>query len=130
MRLREILIKSDKINDLEFSRKVYANLCNLVWYDYIDDFLITESWRNSGAFVAEIRNKGESYMDFYCGGKEGIVDDEIKEFFNNNGIVLFEDFYEHDKNMDIFEKAEIYKKNHPVVVAYNRDNKIKKILDV
>jgi len=130
MRLREILIKSDKINDLEFSRKVYANLCNLVWYDYIDDFLITESWRNSGAFVAEIRSKGESYMDFYCWGKEGIVDDEIKEFFNNNGIVLFEDFYEHDKNMDIFEKAEIYKKNHPVVVAYNRDNKIKKILDV
>ena len=129
MRLKELLINSDKMSDITFANKVYANLCNLVWYDYINDEVISQSWRGAGGFVADIRNLGEDYMDFYCSGNEGKVDKEIEELFNANGIVVFEDLYESYPNTpDIMEKVELRKKEHPVVVAYNRDKNLNKIL--
>jgi len=129
MRLKEILINSEKMSDITFANKVYANLCNLIWYDYINDEVISQSWRGAGGFVADIRNLGELYTDFYCSGNEGIVDSEIEELFNNNGIVLFENLYEsYPDTPDINEKAALYKKVHPVVVAYNRDKNLNKIL--
>jgi len=129
MRLKQILIDSNKMSDITFANKVYANLCNLVWYDYINDEVISESWRGAGGFVAGIRNIGENYMDFYCSGNEGQVDKEIEDLFNANGIVVFEDLYESYPNTpDIMEKVELRKKEHPVVVAYNRDKNINKIL--
>ena len=129
MRLKQILIDSNKMSDITFANKVYANLCNLVWYDYINDEVISKSWRSAGGFVADIRNIGEDYMDFYCSGNEGQVDKEIEELFNTNGIVVFEDLYESYPNTpDIMEKVELRKKEHPVVVAYNRDKNLNKIL--
>jgi hypothetical protein len=129
MRLKQILIDSNKMSDITFANKVYANLCNLVWYDYINDEVISESWRGAGGFVASIRNLGEDYMDFYCSGNEGQVDPEIEDLFNTNGIVVFEDLYESYPNTpDIMEKVELRKKEHPVVVAYNRDKNLNKIL--
>jgi hypothetical protein len=68
------------MSDITFANKVYANLCNLVWYDYINDEVISQSWRGAGGFVADIRNIGEDYIDFYCSGNEGEVD---KDFFGN-----------------------------------------------
>lgn len=129
MRLKDILINSNKMSDITFANKVYANLCNLVWYDYINDEVISQSWRGAGGFVADIRNIGEDYMDFYCSGNEGKVDSEIEELFNANGIVVFENLYESYPDVpDIMEKVEFFKKEHPVVVAYNRDKSLNKIL--
>lgn len=129
MRLKELLINSDKMSDITFANKVYANLCNLVWYDYINDEVISQSWRGAGGFVAGIRNLGEDYMDFYCSGNEGKVDSEIEKLFNDNGIVVFENLYESYPDVpDIMEKVELFKKEHPVVVAYNRDKNLNKIL--
>ena len=128
-RLKEILINSNKMSDITFANKIYANLCNLVWYDYINDEVISSSWRGAGSFVADIRNIGEDYMDFYCSGNEGEVDKEIEELFNMNGIVLFEDLYDSYSNtLNLTEKAALRKKEHPIVVAYNRDKNINKIL--
>ena len=128
-RLKEILINSNKMSDITFANKIYANLCNLVWYDYINDEVISISWRGAGSFVADIRNIGEDYMDFYCSGNEGEVDKEIEELFNTNGIVLFEDLYDSYSNtLNLTEKAALRKKEHPIVVAYNRDKNINKIL--
>ena len=128
-RLKEILINSNKMSDITFANKIYANLCNLVWYDYINDEVISSSWRGAGSFVADIRNIGEDYMDFYCSGNEGEVDKEIEELFNTNGIVLFEDLYDSYSNtLNLTEKAALRKKEHPIVVAYNRDKNINKIL--
>jgi hypothetical protein len=127
MRLKEILTNSNKMSDVKFANKVYANLCNLVWYDYISDECIDFSWRSSGGFVASVRNIGEDYMDFYCAGNEGEVDEEIEKLFNDNGIVLFEDFYS-SKDIEHKERVEVFKINHPVVVAYNRDKKIDNII--
>lgn len=129
MRLKDILINSDKMSDITFANKVYANLCNLVWYDYINDEVISKSWRGAGGFVADIRNIGEDYMNFYCSGNEGKVDSEIEKLFNDNGIVVFENLYEsYPDVLDIDEKVELRKKEHPVVVAYNRDKNLNKIL--
>ena len=129
MRLKQILINSNKMSDITFANKVYANLCNLVWYDYINDEVISQSWRGAGGFVAGIRNLGEDYMDFYCSGNEGRVDAEIEELFNDNGIVVFENLYDSYPDVpDIMEKVKLHKKEHPVVVAYNRDKNLNKIL--
>ena len=129
MRLKDILINSNKMSDITFANKVYANLCNLVWYDYINDEVISQSWRGAGGFVADIRNLDEDYMDFYCSGNEGRVDSEIEKLFNDNGIVVFENLYESYPDVpDIMEKVEFFKKEHPVVVAYNRDKNLNNIL--
>ena len=129
MRLKDLLINSNKISDITFANKVYANLCNLVWYDYINDEVISQSWRGAGGFVADIRNLGEDYMDFYCSGNEGIVDKEIEDLFNANGIVVFENLYEsYPHVLDIDEKVKLCKREHPVVVAYNRNKNLNNIL--
>ncbi len=41
------------------------------------DYVYSCSWRTAGSIVAEIRNKGENYLNFYCSGNEGTVDDEF-----------------------------------------------------
>ena len=129
MRLKDLLINSNKMSDITFANKVYANLCNLVWYDYINDEVISQSWRGAGGFVADIRNLGEDYMDFYCSGNEGKVDKEIEDLFNANGIVVFENLYEsYPDVLDIDEKVKLCKKEHPVVVAYNRNKNLNNIL--
>jgi hypothetical protein len=128
-RLKEILINSNKMSDITFANKVYANLCNLVWYDYINDEVISSSWRGAGGIVADIRNIGDDYMDFYCSGNEGEVDPEIEELFNANGIVVFENLYDsYSNDLNLTQKAALRKKEHPVVVAYNRDKNLNKIL--
>ena len=116
------------MSDITFANKVYANLCNLVWYDYINDEVISSSWRGAGGIVADIRNIGEDYMDFYCSGNEGEVDPEIEELFNANGIVVFENLYDsYSDDLNLTQKAALRKKEHPVVVAYNRDKNLNKI---
>lgn len=126
------IINIEQIKDVKFANKLYANLCNLVWYDYVNDIVISLSWRGAGGFVAGIRNTllntNEDYMDFYCTVDEGIVDEEIEKLFNENGIILFENFYDLYPDMNEEEKVESFKKINPIVVAYNRDKSLNKIL--
>lgn len=88
------------------ARDVYRAFCNVTWVpldspvkDY-DDILIelnmdgfewkhehySSSWRSSGGFVADLRDQGENYLDFYCAGNEGRVTDEIREAMLNIGL--------------------------------------------
>ena len=127
MTFRERLESYDKIKDYDFAQKIYANLCNLVWYDYVNDEVITFSWRSSGGFVAGIRQLGEDYMDFYCSGNEGEIDDEIENLFESWNIVNVKGYYD-IKTKTEEERIEEFKKTNPLVVAYNRDNKINDIL--
>jgi hypothetical protein len=99
----------------------------LVWYDYVNDEVITFSWRGSGGFVASIRQLGEGYMDFYCSGNEGEIDDEIENLFESWNIVNVKGYYD-NKTKTEEERIEEFKKTNPLVVAYNRDNKINDIL--
>jgi len=69
---------------------VYRAFCNVLWvplthpaqtYNDVatsDPLGFATSWRYSGGMVAEWRDKGEGYMDFYCSGGEGHVSDEVR----------------------------------------------------
>lgn len=127
MTFRERLESYDKIKDYDFAQKIYANLCNLVWYDYVNDEVITFSWRGSGGFVAGIRQLGEDYMDFYCSGNEGEIDDEIENLFESWNIVNVKGYYD-NKTKTEEERIEEFKKTNPLVVAYNRDKKISDVI--
>jgi hypothetical protein len=133
MTFRERLESYDKIKDYDFAQKIYANLCNLVWYDYVNDEVIEFSWRSAGGFVAGIRKLGENYMDFYCSGNEGEIDDEIEKLFESWNIVNVKEYYDGNvfngiKTKTEEERIEEFKKTNPLVVAYNRDKKINNIL--
>ena len=127
MTFRERLESYDKIKDYDFTQKIYANLCNLVWYDYVNDEVITFSWRSSGGFVSGIRQLGEDYMDFYCSGDEGEIDDEIEKLFESWNIVNVKGYYD-NKTKTEEERIEEFKKTNPLVVAYNRDKKISDVI--
>lgn len=133
MTFKERLESYNKIKDYDFAQKIYANLCNLVWYDYVNDEVIEFSWRSAGGFVSGIRQLGEDYMDFYCSGNEGEIDDEIEKLFESWNIVNVKEYYDGNvfngiKNKSEEERIEEFKKTNPLVVAYNRDKKINNIL--
>jgi hypothetical protein len=67
-----------------YSQNLYAALCNNQFF--YGDGEWSSSWRMSGGIVADIRNCGEQYIDYYCSGigdkegyvSEGTVTDEIR----------------------------------------------------
>ena len=73
------LYKSDTIVDKckhsdVYSQNLYAAMCNNVFHHNNEQWMT--SWRGSGSIVANIRNCGEDYLDWYCSGmanKEGYV---------------------------------------------------------
>lgn len=95
---KKLLIKlfSEKIKEEEFARKLYDCLCNTIWYNKRTNDIYSCSFRYAGGLVAELRNQGEDYMDFYCFSfsGEGSYHREIYEPLNNNGYqaVKFKEF--------------------------------------
>ena len=70
-------------DDRSYAKKLYAALCNNRWQKQdvmplLADQYWSVSWRTAGAVVADLRNKDEGYLDFYCSGNEGVVDPEIE----------------------------------------------------
>lgn len=60
----------------QYCMDLYAALCN---NDFIkDNKECSYTWRISGGIIANILEKGD-YINFYCGGNEGFVTDEIRE---------------------------------------------------
>jgi hypothetical protein len=70
-------------HSLVYSQNLYAALCNNRFFYNEEEW--TCSWRMSGGIVADIRDCGEDYMDWYCSGMsdkqgyvpEGVVTNEI-----------------------------------------------------
>lgn len=93
------LIRNDKIlakclNNHVYAQNLYAAMCNNKFYkindlgEFLDSEYWSASWRAAGQIVADMRNVGEDYMDFYCSGissddagmvPEGFVTNEIRE---------------------------------------------------
>jgi hypothetical protein len=68
----------DKIKeDDDVARSVYAALCNVDW-EHEKGTQFGCSWRHAGDIIAEIRERGD-YLDWYCSGNEGVVDDAVAE---------------------------------------------------
>lgn len=79
------------IDDLENSQDVrkfcenkdnaillYRALCNNRIISMDNEKEVFISWRNAGSIVAELRDKGEDYLDFYLSGEEGRVDPSVE----------------------------------------------------
>jgi len=87
-KFEEVLTKnlSKKIQEDDvFAQALYASLCNTVWFNKSTDDIYSCSWRYAGGFVANIRDKGEDYMDFYCSGGEGCYHSEVNKELNKIG---------------------------------------------
>ena len=85
------IVEKIKSSD-EYAAKLYGALCNNRFtHDNVLDILNEDqwwscSWRYAGGIIADIRGKGD-YLDWYCGGQEGVVVDEISDDLQKLGWV-------------------------------------------
>ena len=89
-------IKEKCRNSEIYSQNLYAALCNNRFFKNDDEW--TCSWRYAGGLVAELRNMGEDYIDFYCSGiaadhnkgyvAESFVTSEIRNDLLNLGWIV------------------------------------------
>ena len=92
----EIMAKI-RAEDQRYAQNLYAAWCNMRWCprELIpalrqgDQDLWSASWRGAGGIVADLRNKGEDYMDYYCSGMGGLAgyDSDPKEWREKTGFV-------------------------------------------
>lgn len=81
--------------DRYYAQNLYCAWCNMQWckrdtWPILAEEYWSASWRASGGIVADLRNKGEDYMDYYCSGIKGGMsydpsDDD--EYFKQNRYV-------------------------------------------
>jgi hypothetical protein len=77
------LFKSDTIAEKckhsdVYSQNLYAAMCNNSFFYGESEW--GTSWRGSGGIVADLRDCGEDYIDWYCSGmgkKEGYVPESV-----------------------------------------------------
>lgn len=65
-------------DDHDFAVELYGALCNADWR-HDDGTEWSGSWRYAGGVVAELRDLGEDYLDFYCSGGEGEITERVAE---------------------------------------------------
>lgn len=100
----EILAKIRQDNRY-YAQNLYCAWCNMQWckksvwnekagelsdIDISDDRLWGASWRGAGGIVADLRDQGEDYMDYYCSGIKGGMSFDAKdddEYFERNRYV-------------------------------------------
>ena len=87
-------LKQKLQDDTEFAQAMYAALCNQEWR--MKKFPWGKygcSWRYAGGLIAQIRDRDENYMDYYCSGitkdnstvPEGVVTNEVLKAMNDLG---------------------------------------------
>lgn len=59
-----------------FAGLLYGALCNTDWRHRASGTVWSCGWRSAGAIVASLRAE-ESYIDWYCWGGEGAVDERV-----------------------------------------------------
>jgi hypothetical protein len=67
-----------------YAQNLYAAMCNMQWQKMdvmpiLKDEYWSVSWRRAGGLVAELRDNGEDYMDYYCSGMGGLATYDVKE---------------------------------------------------
>jgi hypothetical protein len=71
-------IKNKMRASKSYSKKFYAAMCNTDVYKDGDAGEYGYSWRSAGGLVADILGEGD-YLNWYCSGNEGFVDDEVAD---------------------------------------------------
>lgn len=83
---QDLLCDSDLLNlvqDETFAKNLYASLCNVQWEKL--PHLYGASFRHIASLIAKLRNRGETYLDFYMSGAEGHIFPDIKEKLHSLG---------------------------------------------
>ncbi len=88
--MKEFLNNLESISELlknreDLAQKVYRALCNMRWKK--GEEVVVFSWRASATLIADITN-ADSYLEYYCSGKESEVDPEVEELFKSWGYEL------------------------------------------
>jgi len=74
---------NEKLQNKEYANDVYLAMCNIIWKK--EDITNTFSFREAAGLIANLRNQGEMYLDFYpamasgTGKVEGTVTNEVRE---------------------------------------------------
>ncbi len=99
----------EKLEDDDYALKVYNALCNNLWVHHQSKEVFHCSWRAAGSIVAANRRVHGDYLDYYCSGEEGTVDEEIKKDFKEIGWSLKIDELDMAKAIqsDLEESAEL-----------------------
>jgi hypothetical protein len=65
-------------NDDAFADELYCALCNAQWW-HEDGSEWSGSWRYAAGLVADLRELGECYLDFYCSARraEGTISERV-----------------------------------------------------
>ena len=111
--------KSVKIKSSYDGKEIYSNIIKERWpLYYIDDFvfylmelfsvyppedpdwLYGCSWRHAAALVAEIRDKGEDYLNFYCSGNEARINPTFAKDMYQLGWKPFPEYYDIIRNLN------------------------------
>ena len=88
---KEIQILIPKLENDEYAYAFYAALCNTEWKKLNTDYVYCCTWRYAGSLVANMRDKEEDYLDFYCSGNEGEVRKDVEKDLNNLEYIKVED---------------------------------------
>lgn len=75
------------VQDDDFAQMLYASLCNKIWVNKNTGEKYSCSWRYAGGIVASMRCCGEDYMDFYCSGGEGQVNERVRKVLDDLGYI-------------------------------------------
>jgi hypothetical protein len=67
----------DLVSSELFATLLYGALCNTTWRHKATGTPWHCSWRYAGGVVADLRGEGGDYLDWYCSGGEGLVDDQV-----------------------------------------------------
>ena len=70
------LLKKKLIDD-NYAQALYASLCNIRWIHRKSGEVYSCTWRYAGGLVAELREKEEGYLHFYCSGNEGKIREDV-----------------------------------------------------
>ena len=84
-----------RAEDRRYAQNLYAAWCNMQWckrdtWPILAEEYWSASWRSAGGIVADLRNKGEDYMDYYCSGMRGGIsydpnDPAEEDYFEKTG---------------------------------------------
>ena len=88
-----------------YAQNLYAAWCNMQWckrdpenvWPLLKEDYWSVSWRSAGGIVADLRNQGCDYMDYYCSGIRGglsIDGKEDDEYFERTKYVSESDITE------------------------------------
>jgi hypothetical protein len=89
-------IKQKMRSSKNYCERFYATLCNNVFTKNNQED--SYSWRSSGGFVADVLGQGD-YLNWYCAGNEGHVDEEVIADLNQLGWSVIEDYYDNQDYM-------------------------------